>query len=110
MPAAAGSPSPSEPGRHLGVVDAAAIFAGIVLGSGIFVAPAAVASAAPGALAAAAFWGVGALAAACGAFCYAECASRMPRDGGFFVFYREAFGEGVQPGVKASVRTMLGFG
>jgi amino acid transporter len=95
MAAADGNPSPTEPGRHLGVVDAAAIFAGIVLGSGIFVAPAAVASAAPGALAAAAIWGVGALAAACGAFCYAECASRMPRDGGFFVFYREAFGEGV---------------
>ena len=95
MPGPHGSPGTSGPLRHLGVVDAAAIFGGIVLGSGIFVAPAAVASAAPGAAAAAAFWILGAVAAACGAFCYAECASRMPRDGGFFVFYREVYGEPV---------------
>jgi APA family basic amino acid/polyamine antiporter len=93
MPGSTGTPPAVEPRRHLGVLDAAAIFGGIVLGSGIFVAPAAVAAAAPGAAGAAALWAAGALAAACGAFCYAECASRMPRDGGFFVFYREAYGE-----------------
>ena len=93
MPGPTGTRPALEPRRHLGVLDAAAIFGGIVLGSGIFVAPAAVAAASPGAVGAASLWGAGALAAACGAFCYAECASRMPRDGGFFVFYREVYGE-----------------
>ena len=48
MPGMAAAPVAQEPRRHLNVIDAAAIFGGIVLGSGIFVAPAAVASAAPG--------------------------------------------------------------
>ncbi len=75
--------------------DAAAIFVGIILGSGIFVAPAAVAGAAAGPVSAVLLWATGAAVAACGAFCYAECASRIPRNGGFYVFYREAFGEPV---------------
>jgi APA family basic amino acid/polyamine antiporter len=78
--------------RQLGLLDAAAIFVGIILGSGIFVAPAAVAGAAPRPAAGAALWIVGGLVAACGAFCYAECGARLPRTGGFYVFYREAFG------------------
>lgn len=82
-----------EPPRHIGVLDASSIFVGIVLGSGIFVAPALVAGAAPGGWGAAALWAIGGVAAAAGAFCYAECASRVPREGGFFAFYREAYGE-----------------
>ena len=87
MTAAAG-----DPPRHLGLVDAAALYAGIILGSGIFVAPAAVAGAAPALPAALALWAAGAVIAACGASCYAECASRKPANGGFFVFQREAYG------------------
>lgn len=86
--------SPAPP-RHLSLVDATAIYAGIILGSGIFVAPAAVAGAAPALPAALGLWLAGAVVAACGASCYAECASRMPSNGGFFVFQREAYGPGV---------------
>ncbi len=81
--------------RRLGVWDAAAIYVGIILGSGIFVAPAAVAAAAPGWLAAASLWILAGLLAGCGALCYAECAARLPRSGGFYVFYREAYGGGL---------------
>ncbi len=81
--------------RQLGRWDAVAIFVGIILGSGIFVAPAHVAGAAPGALAGAGLWVVGGIIAACGAFCYAECGARLPRTGGFYVFYREVYGEPV---------------
>jgi basic amino acid/polyamine antiporter, APA family len=81
--------------RHLSLVDATALFVGIILGSGIFVAPAAVAGATSHPLPAVALWLAGAFVAACGAFCYAECAARMPRNGGFFVFHREAYGPGV---------------
>jgi APA family basic amino acid/polyamine antiporter len=76
-------------------VDATAVFAGILLGSGIFVAPAAIAGAVPSIPAACALWICGAVVAACGACCYAECAARVPSNGGFFVFNREAYGPSV---------------
>jgi APA family basic amino acid/polyamine antiporter len=40
-------------------------------------------------------WLFGAVVAACGASCYAECAARLPESGGFFVFHREAYGPAV---------------
>ena len=81
--------------RQLGLPDAVAIFVGIILGSGIFVAPSAVAGAAPGMLSATLIWLAAGLVAACGAFCYAECGARLPRTGGFYVFYREVYGDAV---------------
>jgi APA family basic amino acid/polyamine antiporter len=87
--------SPQVPRRHLGLADATAIYAGIILGSGIFVAPGAIAGALPSIPAAAALWLGGAVVAACGASCYAECAARMPSNGGFFVFNREAYGPAI---------------
>ncbi|MEM6274272.1 MAG: amino acid permease [Myxococcota bacterium] len=76
----------------LGTFDAVAIIVGIVLGSGIFVAPAGVALASGGLLVASVLWIAGAAIASCGALSYAECASRLPKDGGFFVYYRSAYG------------------
>lgn len=81
--------------RQLGLWDAVAIYVGIVFGSGIFVAPAAVSAAAPGFASAMLLWVAGGFIAACGAFCYAEAAIRLPRTGGFYVFYLEAYGEPV---------------
>ncbi|MBI3179957.1 MAG: amino acid permease [Deltaproteobacteria bacterium] len=81
--------------RQLGWFDAAALYVGIILGSGIFVAPAAVAQAAPALGSAAGMWLLGAFIAGCGAFCYAECGARLPRTGGFYVFYRETYGDTV---------------
>ena len=65
---------------------------GIILGSGIFVAPAAVAQLTRSVPLAVGLWGAGAVVAGFGALCYAECGARMPEDGGFFVFFRRAFG------------------
>ncbi len=84
-----------KPRRHLGLIDATAVFAGIILGSGIFVAPSGIAAVAPSPARAVALWIAGALVAACGASCYAECAGRVPANGGFFVFQREAFGRAI---------------
>lgn len=78
--------------RELGLTDATAIFVGIVLGSGIFVAPSAVAAATSSPAIATLLWAVGALVALAGAVTYAECGSRLPHTGGFYVYYREAFG------------------
>ncbi len=71
--------APDDLRRQLGLWDAVAIFVGIILGSGIFVAPAAVSGAAPGRLSSVGVWLVGGLVAACGAFCYAECGARLPK-------------------------------
>ncbi len=81
--------------RKLDWIDAAAIFVGIILGSGIFVAPAAVAAATDSNWIAAGMWILGAIVAASGALCYAECGARLPKTGGFYVYYREVWGEGV---------------
>jgi APA family basic amino acid/polyamine antiporter len=81
--------------RQLGLFDAVAIFVGIILGSGIFVAPSAVAGAAPGVVSAILVWLAAGLVAAFGALCYAECGARLPRTGGFYVFYREVYGDAV---------------
>ncbi len=78
--------------RRLTLWDAIAIHVGIILGSGIFVAPDDVAAAFPG-LAGLLPWILGAAIATCGAFVYAECAVRIPETGGFFNYYRAALGE-----------------
>lgn len=78
--------------RTLSLTDAVSMVVGIILGSGIFVAPAAVAALAPNLFAAAGLWALGAFIAGCGAMCYAECGARLPHDGGFFVFFERAFG------------------
>ncbi|MEL6546988.1 MAG: amino acid permease, partial [Myxococcota bacterium] len=77
----------------LGVLDAVAIIVGIIIGSGIFVAPAHVAGVSGGLTLALVLWLAAGAVAACGALTYAECSSRFPQDGGFFVYYREAFGD-----------------
>lgn len=89
VPASAGSCALP---RSLGLLDAVSMVVGIILGTGIFVAPASVARIAPSPAAAVGLWGLGAAVAACGALCYAECGIRLPHDGGFFVFFRHAFG------------------
>jgi len=80
--------------RQLNWIDAAAILVGVVIGSGIFVAPGQVIAATGGMWAAMCFWAAGGFIAVCGAFCSAECGARLPRDGGFFNAYRVAFGDG----------------
>ena len=84
---------PGELRRQLDVIDAVAIFVGIILGSGVFVAPAQVVAAAPAPLGAIGLWLAGAVIAACGAFTYAECGARLPSNGGFYVYYRAVYGE-----------------
>ncbi|HUD72784.1 MAG TPA: amino acid permease, partial [Dongiaceae bacterium] len=78
--------------RSLGFLDAAALHVGTIVGSGIFVAPAMVAGAVTTPAAGALFWILGGLIAACGAACYAECGSRLPHAGGFYVTYRTVYG------------------
>lgn len=91
-PTAASSSAATASPRRLGLFDAVCTMIGIILGTGIFMAPAKVAAVVPARGWASAVWLGGGLVALCGAVCYAECASRLPRDGGFFLYFERAFG------------------
>jgi APA family basic amino acid/polyamine antiporter len=78
--------------RALGPVDATMIVIGSMIGSGIFITSAETArlSGAPGWLLLA--WTVAGLLTITGALCCSELATMMPRAGGVYVFFREAYG------------------
>lgn len=78
--------------RTLGPIDATMIVIGSMIGSGIFITSAESArlTGAPGWLLLA--WAVAGLLTITGALCCSELATMMPRAGGVYVFFREAFG------------------
>ncbi|GAA4328906.1 amino acid permease [Pigmentiphaga soli] len=86
-------PADPAPRRLLRTVDVMALVVGIVIGAGIFSAPALVAANAgtPGQMLAA--WLLGGLIAVAGALCYAELATAYPDAGGDYSFLRLAFGD-----------------
>src|SRR5206468_9962545 len=78
--------------RALGPIDATMIVMGSMIGSGIFITSAESARliGAPGWLLLA--WAVAGLMTITGALCCSELATMMPRAGGVYVFFREAYG------------------
>jgi APA family basic amino acid/polyamine antiporter len=87
-----GPRQPSGLVRAIGPVDATMIVIGSMIGSGIFITSAESArlSGGPGWLLLA--WGIAGLLTLTGALCCAELATMMPRAGGVYVFFREAYG------------------
>lgn len=86
-------PTPSVSyARRLGSWDAAMIVVGGVIGSGIFLTPAAIARQTGSSAELLAAWAVGGAIALIGALCYAELGTRRPQAGGGYVYLREAFG------------------
>src|SRR5213075_2224548 len=79
--------------RALGPIDATMIMIGSMIGSGIFITSAESSrlSGAPGWLLLA--WAVAGLLTITGALCCSELATMMPRAGGVYVFFREAYGK-----------------
>jgi basic amino acid/polyamine antiporter, APA family len=78
--------------RALGPIDTTMIVIGSMIGSGIFITSAESArlNGAPGWLALA--WALAGLLTMTGALCCSELATMMPRAGGVYVFFREAYG------------------
>jgi amino acid transporter len=81
--------------RLIGLWDAAALVVGLIIGSGIFRAPASVAALLPHAGLMLLAWVIGGLLSLAGGLAAAELAVRYPRSGGQYVFLREAFGPSV---------------
>lgn len=77
---------------QLGLLDATMINVGTMVGSSIFIVPAAIAGAFTGSLPTIAVWVVGGLVSLCGALCVAELGAAMPRAGGQYVYLQRAFG------------------
>jgi len=77
--------------RRLGVFDATMIVMGGIIGAGIFVNPAVVASSVHTATLILGAWLIGGLIALIGAFVYAELAALRPRVGGQYAYLRDAY-------------------
>lgn len=86
--------SSGNPMPTLRVVDAVALVVGIVVGAGIFRAPALVAANSASEAGVLLLWGLGGLLSLIGAMCYAELASTYPHTGGDYYYLRRALGEG----------------
>jgi hypothetical protein len=85
----------ARPTALLSQVDVMALIIGVVIGAGIFSAPALVAMNVASMEHALIAWGVGGLIAIAGALCYAELATTYPSAGGEYHYLRMAFGEKV---------------
>ncbi|SOE48883.1 amino acid transporter [plant metagenome] len=94
---AASSPSSAAPDtaprRLLGTIDVMALIIGIVIGAGIFSAPALVAANSHSVTEMMFAWLLGGLISIAGALCYAELATAHPNTGGDYHFLRLAYGD-----------------
>ncbi len=81
--------------RVIGFWDAAALVVGLIIGSGIFRAPASVAQYLPTAGLMLSAWVIGGMLSLAGCLAAVELGIRYPRSGGQYVFLREAFGPSV---------------
>lgn len=92
-PAAVSSAAPVRTtfARRLGPWDAAIIVISGIVGSGIFVNPHVVAGLVQTPVLILAVWAAGGAIALCGAFVFAELATVVPKVGGQYAFFREAF-------------------
>ena len=80
-----------KPRRELGLFDATMIVMGGILGAGIFANPSEVAHRVHTPFLILGVWVVGGFIAMCGAFIWAELATRLPGAGGQYLYLREAY-------------------
>src|SRR3989441_8611871 len=81
----------AKPRRQLGLFDATMIVMGGIVGAGIFANPSEVAHRVHTPFLILSVWVLGGLIAMCGAFIWAELATRLPGTGGQYLYLREAY-------------------
>jgi APA family basic amino acid/polyamine antiporter len=84
-----------KPRRQLGLFDATMIVMGGIVGAGIFANPSEVAHRVHTPFLILGVWVLGGFIAMCGAFIWAELATRLPEAGGQYVYLREAYNPSV---------------
>ncbi|HEY3202757.1 MAG TPA: amino acid permease [Thermoanaerobaculia bacterium] len=89
---AANEAAPRELPRGLNLWDTTLLVLGLVIGGGIFLTPTSIAKALPTEGAILAVWVIGGLLTVWGGFVYAEMGAMLPKAGGMYVYFREAFG------------------
>ncbi|MCP5047775.1 MAG: amino acid permease [bacterium] len=77
--------------RQFGVVTATALVVANMVGAGIFTTSGIMAGQLPGPFWVLACWCLGGLIAMAGALCYAELATRMPVEGGEYIYLKRLF-------------------
>ena len=82
---------PAKPRHQLGLFDAIMIVMGGIVGAGIFANPSEVAHRVHTPFLILGVWVLGGFIAMCGAFIWAELATRLPGTGGQYLFLREAY-------------------
>ena len=82
---------PSRPRHQLGLFDAIMIVMGGIVGAGIFANPSEVAHRVHTPFLILGMWVLGGFIAMCGAFIWAELATRLPGTGGQYLYLREAY-------------------
>lgn len=91
IPAPERTDRPAQIDRRIGPFTATSIVVANMIGAGIFTLPGIVAAQVPGAGWILACWIFGGLIAASGALCYAELATRMPEEGGEYVYLKKLY-------------------
>src|SRR6266446_5810395 len=86
-----GMTTASKPRRQLGLFDATMIVMGGIVGAGIFANPSEVAHRVHTPFLILGVWVLGGVIAMCGAFIWAELATRLPGAGGQYLYLREAY-------------------
>src|SRR6266699_5549873 len=86
-----GMTTASKPRRQLGLFDATMIVMGGIVGAGIFANPSEVAHRVHTPFLILGVWTLGGFIAMCGAFIWAELATRLPGTGGQYLYLREAY-------------------
>jgi amino acid transporter len=82
----------SELPRRIGFWGGSAVMVGIILGSGIFLAPASIAGLVGSPALILAFWVLGGVLSLFGALTFAELAAALPRSGGIYIYLNEGLG------------------
>jgi basic amino acid/polyamine antiporter, APA family len=86
------SRAPSDLEKRLGLLDATALVAGSMIGSGIFIVSADIARRLPAPGWLLAVWGIAGVLTVAGALSYGRLAAAMPRAGGQYVYLSELYG------------------
>jgi basic amino acid/polyamine antiporter, APA family len=79
--------------RVLGIMDVIGILVGTVIGSGIFIVPAAIAAQVKSPVLMLSVWVVGGVLSFFGALAFSELGAMFPQAGGMYVYLREAYGK-----------------